>query len=113
MGFRTSLQRVNDLPPAPVKAARGPYIDKPFRDALRVAVKRAADDEAMGKTKLDRIAAQLVAEAIEGDVPAAKEIADRLDGKVAQAIVGDNESDPVRVIHEIRRTIVDPAKKGS
>lgn len=96
------------MPPAP-KAARGPYIDKPFRDALRLAVKRKADDDVKGKTKLDRIAAQLVEEAVKGDVPAMKEIGDRLDGKVAQAIVGGDEQDqPIRLITEIRRTIVDP-----
>ncbi len=96
------------MPPVSPKAARGPYIDKPFRDALRVAVKREEGDTAKGKTKLDRIAAQLVDEAVSGDVPAIKEIADRLDGKVAQAIVGGDEDDnPIRVITEIRRTIVD------
>lgn len=95
------------MPPAP-KAARGPYIDKPFRDALRLAVKRKADDDVKGKTKLDRIAAQLVDEAVKGDVPAMKEIGDRLDGKVAQAIVGGDEQDqPIRLITEIRRTIID------
>lgn len=83
------------LPPASTRAARGPYIDKPFREALRVAVKRKEDDGAKGKTKLDRIAAQLVSEAVNGDVPAIKEVADRLDGKVPQAIVGDNEHPPM------------------
>lgn len=77
------------MPPSSPKAARGPYIDKPFRDALRVAVKRKENDTAKGKTKLDRIAAQLVNEAVDGDVPAIKEIADRLDGKVPQGIVGE------------------------
>jgi len=70
------------------KAPRGPYIDKPFRDALRLAVKRSADVDVKGKTKLDKIAASLVSEAVEGDVPAIKEIADRLDGKVPQAVTG-------------------------
>lgn len=77
------------MPPASQKAARGPYIDKPFRNALRVAVKRLDDDVTTGRTKLDRIAAQLVTEAVGGDVPAIKEIADRLDGKVPQAITGE------------------------
>lgn len=68
------------------KAPSGPFADKPFRDALRIAVKRPGEDEAKGKTKLDRIAAQLVTVAIGGDVSAAKEIGDRLDGKVPQAM---------------------------
>lgn len=71
------------------KAPRGPYIDKPFRDALRLAVKRPEDAAVKGKTKLDRIASQLVEVAIGGDVPAIKEIGDRLDGKVPQAVTGE------------------------
>lgn len=90
------------MPPGSQKAARGPYIDKPFRDALRVAVKRKADDEARGKTKLDKIAHALVEEAVKGDVPAAKEIADRLDGKVPQALVGGGEGDnPIQHVHRV------------
>lgn len=90
-------------------APRGPYVQKPFRDALRLAVKRDVDDPTQGKTKLDKIAAMLVATASEGDVQAAKEIGDRLDGKVPQAVVGGSDEDnPIRVINEIRRSIVDP-----
>jgi hypothetical protein len=33
---------------------------------------------------------------LKGDVAAIREIADRLDGRVPQAIVGDDESDPIR-----------------
>ena len=33
---------------------------------------------------------------LKGDVSAIREIADRLDGRVPQAIVGDDESDPIR-----------------
>lgn len=89
------------MPPA-LKAPRGPYIDKPFRAALLLAVKREGDNKAKGKTKLDRIAAQLVQEAIDGDVPAAKEIADRLDGKVPQGIIGGGPDDePIKVVSRI------------
>jgi len=38
----------------------------------------------------------LVDKAIAGDVAAIREINDRSDGKVPQAIVGDDEHDPVR-----------------
>ena len=71
------------------KAPRGPYIDKPFRDALRLAVKRPGDADVKGKTKLDKIVARLVEEAVNGDVPAIKEVGDRLDGKVPQAVTGE------------------------
>jgi hypothetical protein len=38
---------------------------------------------------------------------AANAIADRLDGKPAQAIVGDDEADPINLVHRIERVIVD------
>jgi hypothetical protein len=66
---------------------------KPFGDALRMAL---ADDETApnrNRTKLDRIVTALLDKAVDGDVPALKEVADRLDGKVAQAIVGGDEDD--------------------
>lgn len=43
---------------------------------------------------LDRVIAALLAKAQEGDVPAIKELFDRVDGKVAQAIIGGEEEDP-------------------
>ena len=62
---------------------------------------------------LDRLAEATVRRALDDDYPqamaAAKEIGDRLDGKPAQAIIGGDEGDsPIRVIAEIRRSIVDP-----
>lgn len=75
---------------------------------MRLAAMREADDPAKGKTKLDRIATALIQSAMEGDVSATKEVADRLEGKVPQAVVGGGEDDnPIRMISEIRRTIVD------
>ncbi len=71
------------------KAPRGPYIDKPFREALRLAVRRPGDADVKGKTKLEKIVNSLMNEAVKGDVPAMKEIADRLDGKVPQAVTGE------------------------
>lgn len=57
---------------------------------------RKINDAAAGKTKLDMLATVLIREAIDGDVPALKEIADRLDGKVPQALVGgDEDSRPI------------------
>lgn len=44
-------------------------------------------------------------------VSAAKELLDRAHGRPAQAIIGGGENDPaIRVITEIRRSIVDPRK---
>lgn len=44
----------------------------------------------------------------QGDVPSIREIADRIDGKVPQALVGDNEQDPINMVAEIKRTVYDP-----
>jgi hypothetical protein len=67
---------------------------KPFRAALTRALDAAGDNP----KKLDRIALALIAQAETGDVTAIREIADRLDGKVAQAVIGDDEHEPVRLI---------------
>jgi hypothetical protein len=92
----------------------GPWAGKPWRDALRLAALQKLDDDRKGRNKLEQAAIVLFGEALKGDVPALKEIGDRLDGKVPQALVGGGDDDnPVRVITEIRRTIVDPGQKGS
>ena len=57
---------------------------------------------------LRKIAAALLAKAAGGDVPAINVLADRTDGKVAQALIGDGEQDSVRVHHKIIRKIVEP-----
>lgn len=63
--------------------------DKLMRDALMVALKREAKDaEGQKTTKLALIADKLVDLAAAGDVQAIKEVADRVDGRPAQAIVG-------------------------
>jgi hypothetical protein len=67
---------------------RGQQRDKPFRDALRMVIADAADNP----RKLRKIAETLYDKAAEGDVHAIKEVADRLDGKVAQSIVGEDEN---------------------
>jgi hypothetical protein len=54
---------------------------------------------------LDILAKKLWEQAMTGDVSAVREVADRLDGKVPQAIVGDDEESPVR-LERIERAIV-------
>jgi hypothetical protein len=63
---------------------------KPFREAIQRALEEAGDD----KKALQAVATALVGKAMMGDVPAIKELADRMDGKVAQAIIGGEEEDP-------------------
>lgn len=66
----------------------GRKADKVVRDALLAALRQDPN-------KLKKAAEKAWDKAIEGDLAAFKEIADRLDGKAVQAIVGDNEYDPV------------------
>jgi hypothetical protein len=73
---------------------------------LRVAIKQAHDEQG---DKLRAVAEALVNKAMTGDVPAIKEIADRLDGKVPQAVVGDDDLDPIRLVQRIERVVVRPS----
>lgn len=76
--------------------------EKPFRDALRMEIAAAGADH----KALRAVAVKLLELAQSGDMQAIKELADRTDGKVPQAVVGDSESDPINLVTEIRRTIV-------
>ena len=58
------------------------------------------------------VARELIAKAQAGDMQAIKELAERTDGKVPQAIVGDDEGDPINLVTEIRRTIVRPQERS-
>lgn len=69
---------------------------KAWADAVRKA-SHAIDPKAKAK-KLDLLARALVSAGLDGDVSALKEIGDRLDGKVPQALVGgDEDSQPIRI----------------
>lgn len=61
-----------------------------------------------GMEAIDKLAETLIQAGLDKDIPALREIGDRVDGKVPQAIVGDPDEAPVQ-IHEIRRVIVDRA----
>lgn len=82
-----------------------PPKEKSFANMLRIAISEASADGS--STKLREVADALVKEAIKGDIPAIKEIADRLDGKVPQALVGDDEHDAISLVTEVRRVIVE------
>lgn len=70
--------------------SKGGKPDKLMRDALMVALHReAVDADGKPTKKLAKIADALVDKAIEGDVPAIKEILDRVDGKVALPVSGE------------------------
>lgn len=84
------------------QTSRGQQRDKPFRDALRMeaALAESGEDTPAKPGSLRYIARQLLIRAAE-ETAASKEVGDRLDGKPAQAIVGDDDADPISV-----RTIV-------
>jgi hypothetical protein len=68
--------------------------NKPFRDALRVEIAAAGDDN----KALRAIARALMEQAAGGDIQAIREFADRVDGKVPQGHGGDDELGPVQQV---------------
>jgi hypothetical protein len=90
-------------------ANSGRKAEKPFRDALRIELAAIGDDQ----KALRQIARNLIRMAMDetGKLDAIKELADRSDGKVPQAIVGGDEDDnPVSVVTRIE--IVAPSVDG-
>lgn len=79
----------------------GRKADKPIRDALLAALRQ--DPE-----KLKKAAEKAWEKAMDGDLVAFREIADRLDGKAVQAIVGDSEFDPVQLAGKVEIVHVKP-----
>lgn len=75
---------------------------KPVSDAIRALLARPAEDALTDKPKTiaQQIALNLVTQALGGEnaFSAAKEVIDRVEGKPAQAIVGDDSLDPVRSV---------------
>lgn len=74
-----------------------PPKEKSFANMLNIAIKEAHDE---GRDKLRAVADALVEKAISGDIAAIKEVADRLDGKVPQGVIGGEENDNP-IVHEI------------
>lgn len=73
-----------------------PPKEKSFANMLNIAIKEAI--EGTDRTKLRAVADALLDKAIAGDVQAIKEVADRLDGKVPQGVIGGEEGDaPIEI----------------
>jgi hypothetical protein len=68
-----------------------PPKEKSFANMLNIAIKEAI--EGSDKTKLRAVADALVEKAMSGDVQAIKEVADRIDGKVPQAVAGVDDDE--------------------
>lgn len=86
-------------------ANSGRKAEKPFRDALRMELAAIGEDH----KALRQIARNLINLAMAEDckLDAIKELADRTDGKVPQAVVGDESEDAIQLVHRIERVIVD------
>lgn len=80
-----------------------PVSEKTFANMLRVAIKEAHGE---GGTKLRAVADALVSKAMAGDVPAIREIGDRLDGKVMQQVELSGDPDNP-VASRVEMVIVD------
>lgn len=65
---------------------------KQVRDALQKLVNELG---------LEPAVRAIYAKAINGDVSAFREIADRLDGKVAQPVAGDDDLPPIKTVLEV------------
>lgn len=68
------------------RGAGGQKRHKIVRDALMLALEREVDVEGKPTRRIAQIAEALCAKASEGDVPATREIFDRVDGKAIQAV---------------------------
>ncbi len=73
----------------------GRKADKVIRDALLAVARQDA-------SKVKRLAEKWWDMALEGDLQAMDKLTDRLDGKVAQAIVGDKDEDAVQMDCNVR-----------
>lgn len=80
-----------------------PPKEKSFANMLRLAINEAHNADG---NKLRAVAQALVDKALTGDVPAIREIGDRIDGKVPQGIVGDEDADPINIVQRIERHII-------
>lgn len=70
---------------------------KEWKEALRYALLNYEGKDIERGKALKAIAKKLVEKAVEGEYAAIQEIGNRLDGKPAQVVVGDNDEPPVRV----------------
>jgi hypothetical protein len=81
---------------AGIKGRSGPQSERPWTQALRIAV----NEKVGGIPKLRLLADVTVGLALNGDIAAIREVADRLDGRPGQqvAVAGDDDGGPVQII---------------
>ena len=79
---------------------------KVWTDAIREAVDKVDQLDPEQRPRLALLAEALVAAGLAKEVAALKEIGDRLEGKVPQALVGDPDGSPV-IVQILRQTDAD------
>jgi hypothetical protein len=93
-------------------ANSGQRKDRLFRDAVIMEL-GSRDGKEAHKT-LRRIAGAMIDAGIEGDIQAAKEIRDTIDGKPSQQIdIANPEGEEFKVKATIERIIIDPQQHSS
>ncbi len=75
-------------------ANSGPKREKPFLNALNMELAAGGKDH----KALRAIARQLIAKATDGDLPSIIELANRTDGRPAQAIMDDETGGQIQII---------------
>jgi hypothetical protein len=80
------------------RGAGGQKRHKICRDALMLALEREVEHEGRPTKRIAMIAEALVKKASDGDTQAAKEIFERIDGKVPQPVGGSDELPPHKII---------------
>lgn len=84
-----------------------------WRAAIERALDRRTKSRADGIKEIDALAEKLLDLVAMGDLAALKEFGDRIDGKPAQAIVGDSEADPIQTVSRIELVALDGNGTGS
>lgn len=90
---------------AAAKTHPGAKAEKLMRQALLIAVNRPMKDDPQKRKKLQVMADKLVDAACAGEIPAIKEIADRIDGKATQPLE--------HAVDESLETLLDRIAKSS
>ena len=85
--------------------SKGSKPDKIIRDALILELNRMDTEDGRKVKKVNRIVHKLVEAGMLGKIDAIKEIFDRVEGRPAQAIIGDSSS-PLEILHRIERVVV-------
>lgn len=84
---------------------------KIWRDAINRAIKRREETDPQA---LEKLADRLLNAVEQGDVGAMKEFGDRVDGKVAQAIIGGDDNDaPIKTVTRIELIGVRPPDQNT